>query len=61
MRRSAPTDTVALSVLNTLVPVVPRETLAAAIAARVPAKFRELNQRAGEAGEQLAAGLMASA
>ena len=43
------------------VPVVLRETLAAAIAARVPAKFRELNQRAGEAGEQLAAGLMASA
>lgn len=54
-------NTVALCVLNTLVPVVPRDTLAAAIAARVPAKFRELNQRAGEAGEQLAAGLMASA
>jgi 2-oxoglutarate ferredoxin oxidoreductase subunit gamma len=51
-------NSVALCVLNTLVPVVPRETLAAAIAARVPSKFRELNQRAGEAGEQLAAGLM---
>ncbi len=47
-------NTVALCVLNTLMPVVSRDSLAAAIAARVPAKFRELNQRAGDAGERLA-------
>jgi 2-oxoglutarate ferredoxin oxidoreductase subunit gamma len=47
-------NTVALCVLNTVVPVVSRESLAAAIAARVPSKFRDLNQRAGEAGERLA-------
>jgi 2-oxoglutarate ferredoxin oxidoreductase subunit gamma len=47
-------NTLALSVLNTLVPVVSRESLAAAIAARVPARFRELNQSAGEAGIALA-------
>lgn len=47
-------NTVALCVLNTLVPVVSKKSLGAAIAARVPAKFRELNRRAGEAGEQLA-------
>ncbi len=47
-------NSVALCVLNTVVPVVSRQNLAAAIAARVPAKYRELNQRAGEAGERLA-------
>ncbi len=47
-------NTVALCALNTVVPVVSRESLMAAIAARVPAKFRDLNKRAGEAGERLA-------
>lgn len=47
-------NSVALCVLNTVVQVVSRESLATAIAARVPPKFRELNQRAGEAGERLA-------
>lgn len=54
-------NTVALCVLNTIFPVVSRENLAAAIAARVPAKFRELNQRAGEAGERLAMDSMETA
>lgn len=48
-------NTVALSALNTVVPIVSRDALRKAIAARVPSKFRELNQRAGEAGEALAA------
>lgn len=49
-------NTVALCAMNTVVPMVSRDCLMRAIAARVPAKFRELNQRAGEAGETLAAG-----
>ena len=53
-------NTVALSVLNSIVPIVSKESLAAAIAARVPPKFRELNQRAGEVGEQLAASALAA-
>ncbi len=47
-------NTVALCVLNSIVPVVSKQSLTAAIAARVPPRFRELNQRAGEAGERLA-------
>ncbi len=53
-------NTVALSVLNSIVPVVSRESLASAIAARVPAKYRELNHHAFEAGEALASGSMAA-
>lgn len=48
-------NTVSLAVINTLLPVVSRESLAKAVAARVPAKFRELNERALAAGEALAA------
>lgn len=47
-------NTVALAAMNALVPMVSSASLFAAIVARVPAKFRELNQRAGEAGERLA-------
>lgn len=53
-------NAVALCVLNEISPVVSRESLAAAIAARVPSKFRDLNQRAGEAGQRLAAEHMAA-
>lgn len=52
-------NTLALSVLNVLVPVVSRGSLAAAIAARVPARFRELNQRAFDAGVALASSVAA--
>lgn len=48
-------NAVALAVLNTLLPIVSRDSLIAAISARVPAKFRDLNLRAAEAGERLAA------
>jgi 2-oxoglutarate ferredoxin oxidoreductase subunit gamma len=48
-------NTVALGVMNSLTGVVSRESLARAISARVPAKFRELNERALAAGEELAA------
>ncbi len=48
-------NTVALAVLNAIVPVVSKEALPKAIAARVPARFRDLNQRAAEAGERLGA------
>ncbi len=48
-------NTVALCAMNAVVPLVSRECLMRAIAARVPAKYRDLNQRAGEAGEALAA------
>jgi len=54
-------NTVALSVLNTLLPVVSRESLLQAITARVPQRFRDLNVRAAEAGEQLAASVAAAA
>jgi 2-oxoglutarate ferredoxin oxidoreductase subunit gamma len=47
-------NTVALGVMNTLAKVVSREALAKAISARVPGKFRELNERAMTAGEELA-------
>jgi 2-oxoglutarate ferredoxin oxidoreductase subunit gamma len=47
-------NTVALGVMNALASVVSREALAQAVAARVPAKFRELNARALLAGEELA-------
>lgn len=47
-------NAVALAVMNTVVPVVSRESLIRAIAARVPERFRELNRRAAEAGEALA-------
>lgn len=50
---------VALSVLNAIMPVVKRESLRAAITARVPAKYREMNERAGDAGEKLAAEFLA--
>jgi 2-oxoglutarate ferredoxin oxidoreductase subunit gamma len=53
-------NTVALVVLNTLLPVVSRDSLIAAISARVPPKFRDLNLRAAEAGERLAASAHAS-
>ncbi len=52
-------NTVALCVLNSIVPVVSKESLATAIAARVPPKFRELNQLAIAAGERLAMESMA--
>ncbi len=48
-------NTVALAVLNALVPVVSRDSLLKAIEARVPQKFRDLNQKAAAAGERLAA------
>jgi len=47
-------NAVALAVLNTLAPMVSRENLIAAISARVPAKYRELNRQAALAGERLA-------
>lgn len=54
-------NTVALAVLNTIVGVVSRESLLKAVSARVPAKFRELNERALSAGERLAEGVGAAA
>lgn len=51
---------VALAALNTIAPVVRRESLLAAIVARVPTKYREMNEMAGQSGERLAAELMAS-
>lgn len=53
-------NTVALVVLNTLLPVVSRENLIAAISARVPPKFRDLNLRAAEAGQRLAESVLAT-
>ena len=47
-------NTVALGVINVVGSLVSHDALAQAIAARVPARFRELNQRALEAGEALA-------
>ncbi len=52
-------NTVALGAFNALAQVVKEESLARAVAARVPAKFRDLNNRALEAGSALAAGLVA--
>jgi 2-oxoglutarate ferredoxin oxidoreductase subunit gamma len=49
-------NTVALCVLNTVVAVVSRDALTRAITARVPARFRDLNLRAIQTGEELAAG-----
>lgn len=46
-------NTVALGVLNTVASLVSREALAKAVADRVPARFRDLNQRALSAGEAL--------
>ena len=46
-------NTVALGVLNTLASLVPPATLADAVAQRVPPRFKDLNQRALTAGEQL--------
>lgn len=47
-------NTVALCAMNTIAKVVSADALARAIAARVPARFRELNERAGRAGIELA-------
>lgn len=47
-------NTVALGVCNELATIVAHESLSRAVAARVPRKFSELNQRALEAGEMLA-------
>jgi 2-oxoglutarate ferredoxin oxidoreductase subunit gamma len=46
-------NTVAMGVLNVLASLVSHDALAQAIAARVPARFGELNQRALTAGEEL--------
>jgi len=54
-------NTVALSALNAIASLVDRTSLAQAIAARVPARFRELNRLAGEAGEALGREAMAGA
>lgn len=48
-------NTVALAVLNVLVPIVSMPSLRRAIASRVPARFRELNEKAATEGERLAA------
>ena len=53
-------NTVALSVLNTIVQVVSKESLTAAILARVPSKYRELNRQAGEVGVRLASDAVAA-
>ena len=47
-------NTVALGVLNSLASLVPPAILADAVAQRVPPRFKDLNQRALTAGEQLA-------
>ncbi len=47
-------NVVALAAVNELVGLVGADHLRAAILARVPAKFRDLNERAIEAGRQLA-------
>ena len=47
-------NTVGLWAMNTLAPVVSADALRRAILSRVPAKFRELNERAIGAGEELA-------
>ena len=46
---------VALAAMNALAPVVSAESLRTAIAARVPARFRDLNRKAAEMGEALGA------
>jgi 2-oxoglutarate ferredoxin oxidoreductase subunit gamma len=52
-------NTVAMGVLNTVASLVSYDALAQAIAERVPPRFRELNQRALTAGEQLGRSLTA--
>lgn len=52
-------NTVALCAMNAVAGIVTREALLQAILARVPAKFRDLNVRAIDAGEHLARGMMA--
>ncbi len=47
-------NTVALWVVNELAGLVSKDSLRQAIIRRVPAKFRELNERAMDAGEKLA-------
>lgn len=47
-------NTVALSVMNTLGSLVSQDSLRQAVSARVPSRFRELNERALAAGEELA-------
>lgn len=54
-------NSVALGVLNAITGVVSPDVLAKAVAARVPARFRELNQRALDAGSELARSLAAAA
>lgn len=46
-------NTVALCAMNTIAKVVSPDALARAIAARVPARFRDLNERAGRAGVEM--------
>lgn len=53
-------NSVALGVFNALAKVVSREALSKAVAARVPAKFADLNQKALEAGEALASGALSA-
>jgi 2-oxoglutarate ferredoxin oxidoreductase subunit gamma len=48
-------NTIALAAMNEIAGVVSRESLRAAILARVPARFRELNEKAIAAGEEVAA------
>jgi 2-oxoglutarate ferredoxin oxidoreductase subunit gamma len=48
-------NAVALGVINALVSLVSKEALARALTDRVPARFRELNERALVEGERLAA------
>lgn len=52
--RSVVANTVALCVMNTIARVVSPEALSRAIVARVPAKYRELNQKAIAVGVELA-------
>jgi 2-oxoglutarate ferredoxin oxidoreductase subunit gamma len=52
-------NTVAMGVLNVVASLVSHDALAQAIAARVPTRFRELNQRALAAGEELGRSLAA--
>ena len=46
-------NTVALCAMNAIAGMVSRESLRKAVLARVPARFRDLNERAAAAGEQL--------
>lgn len=53
-------NTVAISALNAIVPVVSPEALAQAIAARVPERFREVNEAGRRAGIELAAAVLSA-